>query len=270
MQALPIKATVLREGDSLRLLVRGTSCYLAADFCLCKAGIAIATHLIKKGTGGLHAKGRYNMTKKPRAAHNFERAANDFYQEPPEAVVALLRAEQFIGPIHDPACGSGNIVKTCATHGYTTTGSDIVLRHGMPADSFTGVQDFLSMAAAPAPNIVTNPPYFKGVGVMDFIKHGMALDGVKKMALFCDLRFIGSEDRARNFYPHFPPNMIYFVCPRVNVPSGEHILAGGKVGNGSQDFVWLIYDKTRPHMGTHFGWALHDGIPRKKKQKTAK
>lgn len=206
------------------------------------------------------------MEKRAIKKHKFPPADREFYQEEPNATIALLSVEKFIGAIHDPACGGGNIVKTCAAAGLAATGSDIKLRQGMPPELYLGDQDFLATTKSPAPNIITNPPFYKGDGIEDFIWHSLWLPDCYKLAVFANASFAGGETRAKGLWKKHPPDRIYFICPRISAPAGEYILQGGKVGGGQMDAMWFVWDKTHPYNGTHYGWALHDGAggPKKK------
>lgn len=63
-----------------------------------------------------------------------ERWDDDWYVEPPEAVAALFDNVRFVGWVHDPACGAGNIPKIARQYGYNASGCDLVDR-GFPCAS---------------------------------------------------------------------------------------------------------------------------------------
>lgn len=88
------------------------------------------------------------------------RRALDFYPTAePEAVRALLAADGAriagLGAVWEPAAGRGDLVRELAAAGLTCVASDIA-DHGCPDLRLCSFYDF---AAAPAPAIVTNPPY---------------------------------------------------------------------------------------------------------------
>ncbi|MCO5730131.1 hypothetical protein [Rhizobium sp. SSA_523] len=189
-------------------------------------------------------------------AHVWERGELDWYVEPEAATASLLKEERFVGAIHDPACGQGNIVKTLIAHGYHASGSDVVDRAGTPG-WFKGKADFLGPEAIFADNIVTNPPFFRGKGTESFIRKALRV-AKGKVAVFTELRFLTSSVRANGLYAEHPPTRIWMVTPRPSCPPGEFLLAGGEAKGGTPDFCWIIYDKTAPLLGTAFGWLRGD------------
>ena len=86
------------------------------------------------------------------------RAAHDFYPTPPEATRALLSVEVFHGTVWEPACGDGAIAKVLHAEGYDVVSTDLIDRgYG------TGNIDFLQEKQPRARNIITNPPYGRGL-----------------------------------------------------------------------------------------------------------
>lgn len=123
-------------------------------------------------------------------ASGYDRATDDWYQEPRWIIDALLDVEPFIGSSWDPSCGGGNIPKAIKARGRDCFGSDIVDR----GDGRYGILDFF-LSAKRANNIITNPPY----GLIEpYIRHALArasdkvcilarlalLEGIKRQALF--------------------------------------------------------------------------------------
>jgi hypothetical protein len=101
-----------------------------------------------------------------RDAYNWDRSDDEWYVEPSDCTTALLRVEAFNGRIWDPACGCGNIARAVQSAGLECFTSDIVNRGraGVSPDSFLQ-RDFLYMPTGkfPARNIITNPPFARGV-----------------------------------------------------------------------------------------------------------
>lgn len=186
-------------------------------------------------------------------AHLWERDDLDWYVEPPSATDALLRVERFVGGIHDPACGQGNIVLTASANGYAATGSDVVDRAGSPA-WFMGRFDFLKAGYPKAiDNIVVNPPFFKAKGAEAFIRK--ALDVARgKVAVFVDIKFLAGSGRANGLYRELPPHRVWIITPRPSCPPGHVLAAGGKAAGGTADWCWLVWDKTAPYTGTAINW----------------
>lgn len=183
----------------------------------------------------------------------------DWYVEPVRATEALLSVERFVGPIYDPACGGGNIVRTLLAAGYEAWGTDILQRVEPAPAWFDGAHDFLGEGRPPLSftNIVMNPPFYRAKGAEAFIRKALALAS-GKVAAFVDIRFIAGADRAAGLFADHPPARIWIITPRVSCPPGTYLAAGNKAGNGSSDWCWLVWDRTGPSAGTQMGWLRRD------------
>jgi hypothetical protein len=178
--------------------------------------------------------------KTKKLAHIWKRDENDWYVEPSRASEALFRVETFDGSVWDPACGKGNIVYSALAAGIQAYGTDIVNRHPIDPPGYGGELDFLEAAYARADNIVTNPPFYRAKGAEAFIRKALSLVG-GKVAAFVDIRFIAGGERARGIFSEFPPESVWIIHPRVSCPPGAYLEAGGKAGNGSSDWCWLVW-----------------------------
>lgn len=198
---------------------------------------------------------------KPRKSRVFVRAEHEWYVEPPKAVHALLNQERFVGGVYDPACGSGNIVRTCLERGTHAVGTDIVARKGMPEENFKGIQDFLAATEIHAPNIVTNPPYYRAKGTQAFIRKALSFPGLCKLAVFSEIGFLAAENRILmpdSLFAELPPSRIWIISPRVSAPPGTYLEEGGKDEGGTKDAIWMIWDRSFEHSGPPvIGWAVH-------------
>lgn len=197
------------------------------------------------------------MSATPKAAHVWKRDPHDWYVEPTRATVQLLARETFDGWIHDPFCGGGNIVQTLLDAGHVATGSDLVRRTA--ADWFAGEADFFNgpHGCFGAPNVVSNPPFYKAVGAERATRDILGMTS-GKVAVFVEARFLGGSGRARGLFHETPPNRIWVITPRPSCPPGAYLAAGGKAGNGSSDWLWLVWDpgETRlpPGASPQLGW----------------
>lgn len=189
---------------------------------------------------------------KQKNAHVWERDGLDWYVEPESSTASLLRVERFVGRIHDPSCGQGNIVKTLIAHGYHASGSDLVDRAGSPG-WFKGKADFLGPSAIFAENIIMNPPFYKAKGAEAFIRKALAV-ATGKVAAFVDIKFLAGGGRANGLYRDLPPSRVWIITPRPSCPPGEVLKAGGKAEGGTADWIWMVWDKTAPHSGTVTDW----------------
>jgi hypothetical protein len=195
--------------------------------------------------------------KRAKASHVWERDGLDWYQEPEWVTRGLLRVEQFIGGIWDPACGGGNIVRAAASAGHEVMASDVVQR--CDDALFTMQADFLTLETTLSPpNIIMNPPYFRAAGAEAFIRKAIELvvckEGGGKVAAFVDHRFIAGKERAAGLFHEWPPSRIWQVTPRPSCPPGKWLEAGNKAGGGTADYVWLVWSFAEPNDETRFGW----------------
>jgi hypothetical protein len=182
--------------------------------------------------------------RKPLKAHIFNRAERDHYVEPAWCSARLFAVEQFTGSIVDPACGWGTIVVEALKAGYNAAGFDLVDR-GWDAIP----RDFLQSATM-FDNIVTNPPFDI---LPEFVSHAVR-HARRKVATIAEVRRLP----AARWLQQLPLARILLLTPRPSMPSGSYIKAGGKVGGGTKDFCWLVFD--RGHVGpASVGWLTRDG-----------
>jgi len=184
----------------------------------------------------------------PRAkgAHVWARDPLDWYVEPESATEALCRVEGFVGEIIDPCCGQGNIVRALIRAGHKALGTDIVERADASRETWwDGCADFTKAIALPAPNAVFNPPFFRAKGTEAFIRQALAL-AAGKVCAFVDIRFLAGDARASRLFAEHRPHRAWVITPRASCAPGDYLAAGNKAGNGSSDWLWLVWDKTAP------------------------
>lgn len=140
------------------------------------------------------------------------RADDDYYATPKEAVEELLKREQFFRYVWEPACGGGHISEVLKAYGYDVLSSDIVDR-GYP-NTYTA--DFLTVNPKPKEyiprDIITNPPYSKA---KEFIEKALEISmDSTKIAMFLKLTFLESKSR-RDLFNKNPPKYVYVFSNRV-------------------------------------------------------
>lgn len=115
---------------------------------------------------------------------------DDLYETPPEATLALLRAENLPATLWEPACGPGAMVRVLRGAGHDVVATDLV-DYGSP-DQDHGGWDFLLEHKLPAgvEMICTNPP-FKLAG--EFVEHALKL--CPRVVMLLRLTFLESERR---------------------------------------------------------------------------
>lgn len=191
---------------------------------------------------------------RPRMSHKWERHPEEWYVEPPDCSAALFAAEPFEGGIWDAACGRGNVMQGAALAGISNplTATDLH-RRGLPPH-WAGRLDFLNYDGQPLqPNIVSNPPYGRGVLLKQFVEKALAI-ATGKVAVFTELTFLGSETRLA-WYEANKPARVLMVVPRPSCPPGDYLEAGNKATGGRVDYCWIVWDRQRPGVPTEFGYA---------------
>jgi hypothetical protein len=184
-------------------------------------------------------------------SHVWQRMQHEHYVEPEWCSRRLFEVEDFVGPISDPACGFGNILKSAKAATHDVWAADIVDR----GYEGTIVQDFFTAPHNPS-DIVSNPPFdqFKPFAMR-------ALDVCyEKVALIWLVRTLP----AARWLKDTPLARIWFLTPRPPMPPGCVVSHGvglhgepQKVGGGKQDFCWLVWD--RAHVGAPtVGWLHRD------------
>jgi hypothetical protein len=181
----------------------------------------------------------------PRHSHVFPLQAEGFYVEPHWCSARLFAVEDFGATgarILDPACGWGRILLAAKIAGFTAVGSDIVDRrsdsHAFTQFPFT-ICDFLTRSPIrSAWSIVCNPPFDH---VEEFCNRALEV-AVYKVAMLTPLRRLP----AARWLRQLPLESVFLLSPRPSVPPGAWIAAGHKPANGTQDFVWLVFNAQMP------------------------
>lgn len=173
-----------------------------------------------------------------RDSHIFDRDKLDHYVEPNWTSERLFEVEGFEGPVLDPCCGWGRIPVAAYKAGHKIMASDIVVRWKVESIPYRRM-DFFDNAGLKwfkqARSVVTNPPFDR----IEEVARRACEIASHKVALICPLRRLP----AARWLQELPLKKIRIMTPRPSMPSGEHIRAGGKVGGGTQDFVWLVFEK---------------------------
>jgi hypothetical protein len=156
------------------------------------------------------------------------RPENDFYPTPPEGTLGLLKVEDFVGDIWEPACGDGAMSRVLEGAGYNVVSTDLEPRN-------YGVQaDFLSSKILLAPNIVTNPPFRIA---LEFVEHARDL-GASKVSLLCKLAFLEGQERA-TWLENSPLKNVWVFKKRLTL-----YREGMKMKNsGMIAFAWFVWER---------------------------
>jgi hypothetical protein len=121
--------------------------------------------------------------------HPLKERGSDCYETPPEATLALLRAEKLPHHLWEPAAGRGSIVRVLRAAGYQVLASDLV-DYGEPTH-FAGRDFLMERLPDKVECIITNPPYRLAD---EFVRH--ALDLCPRVVMLLRLPFLESVGRS--------------------------------------------------------------------------
>lgn len=180
------------------------------------------------------------------------RAPFEFYPTPPEATFALLSVERFTGTIWEPACGDGAIARVLEAKGHSVLATDIT-NHGYGEHA----QDFLVASSPRARNIVTNPPYGRGLADQ-FVRQALRFCDTTcgKVAMLMNITSLCHPMRHDSFIRR-PPSRIWALDDCVCFPNGDPRQATG--ATRTHRYCWLIWDPAHK-AGTHMGWLSTAGF----------
>jgi hypothetical protein len=175
------------------------------------------------------------------------RAPNDFYPTPPEAVRALLSVESFDGSIWEPACGNGAISKVLSAKGHFVISTDL-FDYGFG----TAGIDFLREPSSRAKHTITNPPYGRGLADR-FVRHALALSRQTggSVAMLLNLASLCHPLRHELFTKN-PPAGIYAFDELICYPNGIPNPAIARANN--QRYCWVVWKAK--HSGRPTFWWL--------------
>jgi hypothetical protein len=164
------------------------------------------------------------------------RPDDDFYPTPPEATLALLANETFVGDIWEPACGDGAISRVLEDHGFTVKSTDLNYRgYGVGNRDFLHEFPAFNEDANPT-NIITNPP-FKLAEEFIWKSLEMTADNGGKVAMLCKLQFLEGIKRKKMFEAT-PLARVHVFSKRITMwRNGE-----AKPSSSMIAFAWFVWD----------------------------
>lgn len=159
-----------------------------------------------------------------------DRADNDYYATPPDAVEKLLEKEKF-QDVWECACGEGHISNVLKEHNIHYFSTDIIDR------SYGEVLDFLETSITHHGDIITNPPFSKST---EFAFKAMKiLKRDRKLALLLRIQFLESIKR-QALFKEYPPKRIYVFVRNIRCArNGDFKNA---TGNAST-YCWFVWEK---------------------------
>ena len=164
------------------------------------------------------------------------REAADFYPTPPVPTRANLSAEaerlRDFGTVWEPAAGDGAMVREMQTMGLSVVASDLIDR-GCGAQ----IRSFYDFDAAPAPAILTNPPFSEcgwGNGRARWLYYALETLDVAYMALLLNWAFPDAGGLGP-FWAKHPPARVYLMRWKVDF-----------TGQGAPPMLnaWFVWDRT--------------------------
>lgn len=160
---------------------------------------------------------------------------NDTYQTPPQAVTALMEAEELPPVIWEPACGPGAIVRVLRAAGHVVYATDLV-DYNSPDQDQSG-WDFLLERQAPigVQAIVGNPPFKLAA---EFVEHGLSL--CPKVIFLLRLSFLESEGRSNILDSGQLARVHVF---RNRLPLMHRDGWEGPKSTNTLAFAWFVWDR---------------------------
>lgn len=170
-----------------------------------------------------------------RKAPQYDRAADDWYVDPPFCTELLIEAEDFTGQCWDPCCGRGTIPWVLRAAGIGCHASDLRDRGGGFVHNFLTDKPLESID-----HIVMNPPYGKAKLAVAFIERARQIAHCKVAALVSE-KFLYSEGRHQLFSAG-GLYRVYFLSSRPSMPPGEMLEAGQiEAKGGAVNYCWLVF-----------------------------
>lgn len=176
------------------------------------------------------AKNGYAALVRQRSSGDTKRRRLDDYETPEDKTVYLTDAVKFHGPILEPACGSGRMVRALRDElGVSVVGYDIKLVKS---------HDFFKRVKRWRGDIVTNPPYRDGLAER-FTRHALKLaDG--RVAMLMQSGFLWGDKRATGLYADCPPEKVIVIPERI------YFFAAGKpITSQFFNHAWLVWPERK-------------------------
>jgi hypothetical protein len=162
-----------------------------------------------------------------RALHKQPEQLEGWYWEPEWCSESLFVRVAFEGPIHDPFCGQGRIVRAAPAAGYEATGSDLCDRgfeHAKIGINF--LEDW-----TPRKTLVFNPPSppWDKDYVDKCIAH--ALHVASRVAAIVAIPYLAGQAHYWMFYRPLPPALVLVHSERPSMPPVARV-SKRKAGRG--------------------------------------
>jgi hypothetical protein len=195
-------------------------------------------------------RGKKKPHPKDRATHTWPRHPDDWYVEEHWVSSRFFELTKVTGPVLDPACGFGRVVRSALEAGISARGSDIKPRwqlaprvgdgHRASHEKFYAVCDFLNGHWPPKRGIwsdpatvMTNVPFRR---VLPFYEAAIA----RAETVIFLLPFTWQCGAGISAWLETTPlARVYPIGPRASMPPGDYLLAGHKPQGGRADHAWF-------------------------------
>ena len=193
------------------------------------------------------AKVQYSVSERCGDAERRQRdIADNFYPTPPEATRALLSVETFDGSIHERPAVKAILPTNSAPPGHTVVATDLNDR----GFGQTGL-DFLGQCVPLANNIITNPPYGRGLADA-FLRKALMLTRQTggKVAMLLNMSSLAEPTRTP-LWRSAPPTRLYAID---NVICWPELHRAPPAHFTRQRYCWAVW--TQDHKGPSAFWWL--------------
>lgn len=175
----------------------------------------------------------------------YKKIENEFYQEEPYAIDALVAVEpRFPSSVHDPCCGEGTIPKRLRWHGIGAVGTDIVQR----CDDLLAKGDFRDLVPFWRPKtIVSNPPFSQWKDLVDL---GFQ-SGADRICLLLPIQRLEGIT-AYSWYRQGKLARFWAPSRRIRIwPGGA---PPEKRKGGSTTYAWFVFEAAHSATSWQGGW----------------
>lgn len=171
-------------------------------------------------------------------------AAAEFWETPPWAADAILRAELLTRQVWDPCCGAGIISEAALRAGYEVLSTDLYDWGYADLDREWVGRSFLDMRPSRFSDrpftAFFNPPFSMAV---DFVRHAYRL-GARKIVCYQRFAWWESNDR-RPFWPELRPQRVYVCGDRATSWLGT-IPPEERTGSNPKAHAWFVWEHGQP------------------------
>lgn len=175
-----------------------------------------------------------------------KRRVRDDYETPPGQTRALAQVATFDGPILEPACGSGRMMRELkAMYGVRVHGTDIKSGH-----------NFVERTRPWDGDIITNPPYRDGLA--DAFTHKALELASGKVAMLLQSDFLWGQRRHDALYSKLKPSHVLVLPGRVYFFEGPN---GMPIPAQFFNHAWFVWPDRETRAGGMYDTELHWAQP---------